>query len=128
MEPLKPVTLDTIAQGAVNELFQNEFSKVLENIADMNTDPQKVREISIKIRMHADAKRSQAQTEIAVQARLAPIQRVETRLFLGTHKGNFVAVEDDPQQKKLFDQEQPQAAPQPAAPAEPMRAIQGGKQ
>lgn len=41
--------LATIADGAVCEAFGLELEKVLENIADPNTDPHAKREINIKV-------------------------------------------------------------------------------
>ena len=49
MGDLKRLDLQTVADGALPELFERELNAVLMNIDDVNTDPKKKRRITIEI-------------------------------------------------------------------------------
>jgi hypothetical protein len=109
---LKAVTLDTIANWALVELFQTELSRVLDNIADINTDPAQKRTITIAVELKPGAKRESADVKVKCSSKLAGILTVNTQFFLGKQAGKLVAVENDPRQGGLFDQP---AEPKPLA-------------
>lgn len=48
MSEVRPLTLDTICEGGVPEVFERELRAVLNNIADPNTEAEKVRGITLK--------------------------------------------------------------------------------
>jgi len=104
------VSLETIGGGALSELFDAELSRILANIADPNTDAKATREVTIKIAFKPNAERDVADVTLKCASKLAGIQTVETRLFMGRHAGKLIAVESDPRQSNLFDQERPQLA------------------
>jgi hypothetical protein len=66
------VSLETINSGAVIDLFTEAFEKLLENVADDNTEPDKVRSITIKLAVKPSKDRSKADTKVEVTSRLAP--------------------------------------------------------
>ncbi|MCT4573522.1 replication terminator protein, partial [Bacillus thuringiensis] len=51
------IDLNSFADGALFERVNIELKKVLENIADPNTDPKKVRKINITIAVAGDQQR-----------------------------------------------------------------------
>lgn len=104
MNALKQVTLDSIAGGALVELFQAELSRVLDNITDINTDPAQKRTITITVEMKASTKRDAVETVVKCNSKLAGIMAVKTQLFVGKQSGKLVAVENDPRQGALLDQ------------------------
>lgn len=110
---LKAVTLDTIAGGALVELFQKELVRTLENIADINTDPEQKRTISIQIELKPGAKRDQADVKVKCASKLAGLITLNTQFFIGKQAGHLVAVENDPRQGGLFDPEN--ESPRPLA-------------
>lgn len=138
MEPEKIVlpTLGNIAKGAAEERFQHEWSRVLENIADPNTDPEASRTITLTFTVKPDAKRETMSVSVQGKAKLAALARAETFMSLGRIKGALVATEPGLAQRGLFDEEQPAPAPapvttpaaNPAAVARPdFKAVEGGK-
>lgn len=109
---LKAVTLDTIAGGALIELFQAELTRCLDNISDINTDPVQKRTITITLELKPSVKRDTVDTKVKCGSKLAGIIAVNTQLFVGKHNGKLIAVENDPRQGALFDQP---AEPKPLA-------------
>jgi hypothetical protein len=118
------VTLDTIGQGALVELFDAELARVLENIQDPNTDAKTKRTISVKVTFAPNENRDVTDVNLTCGSKLAGIKTVSTRLFVGKVKGQLVAVEHDPRQGALFDA--PRPAPAPVAVGEfPQRSNEG---
>lgn len=103
---LKAVTLDTVAGGALVELFQAELVRTLDNIADINTDPEQKRTITITLELKPGPKRDTADVKVKCASKLAGIMTLNTQFFLGKQGGKLVAVENDPRQGGLFDEEQ----------------------
>lgn len=109
---LHPVSLATIANGAVVELFQAEMTRVLENIADINTDPEAKRTITIQVEFKPEGvKRDNADVKVKCTSKLAGILTINTAIFMGTKDGKLVAVENDPRQGSFFDSEEQQPRP-----------------
>lgn len=95
------VSLDTLKAGAVIQLFDEELGRVLENIMDPNTEPEVVREVTLKIRIKPDRDRTTAAVSIIPSVKLAPAVALGTRMFFGKQGGRFLAFEHDPQQLRL---------------------------
>lgn len=106
---MEGVTLDTIGHGALAELFAEELKKVLANIADPNTDEKAKRAISITVSFKPQA-RDVADIEVRCKSTLAGLTMVKSQLFMGKHQGRLIAVENDPRQSTLFDQDKPKLA------------------
>ena len=102
---MEGVTLDTLGHGALNELFAAELARVLANIADPNTDDKVKRVITIQVKFKPNRERDSAAIELVCGSKLAGIMTVETKVYMGKVKGALVAVEHDPRQSGLFDQE-----------------------
>lgn len=116
-----PVTLETIGGGAARERFAEEWDKVLENIADPNTDPEKKRTITIEVTVFPNKARDAADVTIASSRKLAPVTPADATVFFGKVNGRRVAVEHDPKQGNLFDDESAPKGPK----AVPLRATAG---
>jgi len=66
--------LEDIGMGALAELFEEELAKVVQNIHDLRTKPDAVREINIKLKLKPDKNnRGLAQLETIVNSKLAPV-------------------------------------------------------
>lgn len=104
---MQNVTLDSIGGGALVELFEAELVKVLANISDPNTDEKTKRSITMTVTFAPNAARDVADVAIACVSKLAGIQRVQTQLFMGRIDGKLAAVESNPKQTNLFDEEKP---------------------
>ncbi|POD45915.1 replication terminator protein [Pseudomonas syringae pv. syringae] len=91
---MSSINLTDFADGAVAERFNMELSKVLENIADPNTDPKKVRKVTLTISLKADDKRDIAQVGIVAKTTLVPAKDIETKIVMGQdNKGKVVGAE-----------------------------------
>lgn len=108
---MEGVTLQTIGGGALAELFAAELDRVLQNIADPNTDTKTKRQITLAVTFKPGRDRDVAEVELKCGSKLAGIMTVNTQLFMGRQRGRLIAVENDPRQSSLFDQpERPLAA------------------
>lgn len=102
---MQGVTLDTIGGGALSELFDAELARILSNITDPNTDTATKRVMTITVKFKPNRDRDVADVELTCGSKLAGIMTVSTQLFMGKHQGKLIAVENDPRQSNLFDQE-----------------------
>lgn len=71
---MKNVDLVTMQRGVVIDMFNEEFEKVFNNIADDNVKPDAVREITIKLQIKPDKTRKTAATKVDVNSKLAPVK------------------------------------------------------
>jgi hypothetical protein len=73
------VSLENLGGGAGKdtsaaiELFNAEFQRVLDNIADENTKPTAAREVNLKIKIKPDEDRELCKVEIHANSKLAPV-------------------------------------------------------
>lgn len=100
-QDLASVDIGTINDGAIVDLFEEEWKKVMENIQDINTKPDAVREIVIKIRVKPDKLRRTATSMIHVEAKLPTVQDHESFIFFESKEGKMIAYPDDPHQQVL---------------------------
>ena len=76
------ITLASLKGGAVVEMFDENLQKVIENIADPNTDPEKVRTITLKFKIKPDKSRSVASIDISSDCKLANFKPPQTMMQL----------------------------------------------
>ncbi|MGH2607552.1 MAG: hypothetical protein ACRDHF_00565 [Tepidiformaceae bacterium] len=105
---LKELTLSNLAHGAADELWRAAWAKVLENVADPNTDPKAKRQIDMKFVVAVDEARQLGAIRIDCTAKTAPVKGVTVGVYFGRHLGRFTAVES-PRQEELFTR--PQGGP-----------------
>lgn len=88
------MTLATLARGAVNEAFEYEFEKAIENILDPNTEPSKPRSVIVELVLKSDQWRERISVECKTKSKLVPAGSVGTALLVGkTKDGSIVAQE-----------------------------------
>lgn len=92
---MKPVELSSLQQGVVLDMFNEEFDKVLRNIADDNVKPDAVREITIKVSIKPDKTRQTATTKVDVSSKLAPVKSSDGMMFIGFDENNKPAAYED---------------------------------
>jgi cell division protein FtsX len=98
------VTLVTIAGGAALELFEHELSRVLANIADLNTNAGPQRAITIQVQFKPAETRESSEITLQVTSKLAGIKAVRKEVYLGKQDGQHVAMQFNPRQAGLnFD-------------------------
>lgn len=111
----RDVTLETIGNGSLGELFAAELARVLDNIADPNTDQKTKRVITLQVSFKPGRDRDVADVELKCSSKLAGINSVNALVYIGRRDGKVVAVEDNVKQAALFDD--------PNAPARPLAAV-----
>lgn len=102
---MKQVELATLQKGVVIDMFNEEFNKVLRNIADDNVKPDAVREITIKVSIKPDKTRRTAATKVDVTSKLAPVKSSDGMMFIDISPEQVCAYEDDYEQMELEDGE-----------------------
>jgi hypothetical protein len=91
---VNPIDLSNLAGGAIAERFNVELAKVLENIADPNTDPKQARSLTVKLTFKADEERDIANVSIETKTALASAKKLETKFVLDRdYLGNVVGAE-----------------------------------
>lgn len=97
------VNLSNLCGGAIEEVFQREFASVLANIADVNTDPEAKRKITLEFTVAPFEDRSGAQVTFHCKSKTVPVEAVKGTVFLQRKGLVMIAVPHDPQQIRLFD-------------------------
>lgn len=78
---LNNVKLSELGQGALQELFESELEKVIENINDINTDPTKKRKITMTIDIKSDEYREIIFADAKVKSNLVSMDSTGIKLF-----------------------------------------------
>jgi hypothetical protein len=97
----KVVTLDSLNSGAVRDLFDAAWERLLENIGDENTKGDTTREIKISIKVKPSKDRANAVTTVAVTDKLAPLNPHESFVVLSSDGVRVKAYTTDPKQEAL---------------------------
>lgn len=88
------IDLNTFAEGALAERVNVELQKILENIADPNTDANKVRSLTVKLTFKADDKRDVIKSTVVAKSTLAPARDIESKLIMDLDNyGNITGAE-----------------------------------
>lgn len=91
--PMQQLTLAGIKEGAVEERFQIELMRVLNNIRDPNTDAKATREITVKVIFKPGDQRDQAFVVVKATSKLAGIHGVGTFVEIRNAGEDLVALE-----------------------------------
>lgn len=89
----EPITLETLGGGAAAEKFEIELQRVLDNIVDPNTKAEAPREVTLKVKITPDEKRSMASITITTSSKLAQDAEFASVCALGSVNGKGVARE-----------------------------------
>ncbi|QKS73285.1 replication terminator protein [Paenalkalicoccus suaedae] len=76
------INLEEFANGALSERLNEELLKVLDNIADPNTLPNKARVITAKLKIVGDKERNLGNTLIEVSSKLVPAEEIPTKILI----------------------------------------------
>lgn len=103
MNDLSGINLQSLAKGALSELFASEFEKIVENILDPNALWKNPRKIKIELVFRPEEDRKSADILMTVTSVIAPVKSVKSRVFVGKQGGRLMAAEYNPQQLNMFD-------------------------
>jgi hypothetical protein len=76
------VDLNTFANGAMAERFNQELQKVLDNVTDPNTDPKKVRKVTMIVSISSDDNRELSDVSVQVKSTLVPSKNIEAKILM----------------------------------------------
>lgn len=96
------ITLTTICNGGVPEVFARELAEVLANIADPNTEPEKLRGLTLKFTFKPLEDRSGAIVSFSCRPALQPVKVATSPVFLSKHSGQLQAYAMDHRQVQMF--------------------------
>lgn len=82
------VDIDKLAGGAVAERFNEAFKKVMENIADPNTDHKITRKVTLELTFAASEDRCLSQVSVTAKTKLAPQKSVATKFLIDRDMGS----------------------------------------
>lgn len=85
--------LSEINNGALQEVFDLEFDKVLRNIRDINTDPKAKRKVTIEMTISPNEKRTIGDIGFKVKHTEAPVNGFATAITI-TEDGRKVIAEE----------------------------------
>jgi hypothetical protein len=76
------ITFSTLANGAVEERFQQELQKVFENILDPNTEWKGKRNLTLTLTITPTEGRTMNGVEFSVKSKLAPVKNVSSAFII----------------------------------------------
>lgn len=95
MDEQQKLTIGNLAKGVVNEKFETELERVLDNILDVNTDQGKVRKITITLEIRpSKSRRDLVSVLCQAKSTLVPEEKVATELFIGKDKSGKIQVQE----------------------------------
>lgn len=97
------VNLETLANGAAVERFNDAWDEAMKNIKDPNTSPTAAREVVLKVKIKPSEDRDRAQIKIECTPKLAPAKPVDELVYISKLGDKAVAVENNPRQPRLYD-------------------------
>jgi hypothetical protein len=100
---LKQVEFETMCRGAIKERFDDALKDVLGDILDVNSDPTKMRVISIKIAIKPDLSREKVQYAVDVTVKKPNLPLIGSTIYIGREKGEIVAFEYEPAELPFGD-------------------------
>lgn len=78
----KMIDLNNFASGAVSEKFNAELQRVLDNIADPNTDAKKSRKVTLTVTLKPNDNRDLANVSVETKSTIAPPTPIGTSLLI----------------------------------------------
>lgn len=75
-------SLDQLMDGAIDERFKKELSKVLQNVFDLRTSPTKARSVQLTIKLVPNKARDAANMTFDIQTKLAPPDTVQQTVLM----------------------------------------------
>lgn len=85
--PLEMMTLLSLGDGVAEELFGEEFHKVLENMLDINTPTKSKRVLKLIFTFLPNEDRNMMNFEVHPETKLAPTNGYASQAFIGRQNG-----------------------------------------
>lgn len=102
MNEPQEISISTVCNGGVPEVFERGLREVLANITDPSTEASKARGITLKFTITPTDDRLSATVAFTCRSVLQPVQVARSPLFLSRHSGELKAYALDQRQIDLF--------------------------
>jgi len=90
----RQINLNDFAEGALQEKFDSEFQKVLQNIQDPNTSWKTPRKLTLELKFSTDEERELTLVDIIAKSTLAICKQATAKILIGIDgKGGYLANE-----------------------------------
>ena len=108
MNPKEAKSVLEMARGAIAERADYEMTRIIQNIMDVNTRPDRKRTLTLILEITPDAERKNLRLMCTAKSKLEPTNPVSTSLYItNDENGDFAVVELMPaEQLDLFSAEQ----------------------
>lgn len=93
MEKEEILDINRLAGGAIQEAIHFALEECFENIKDPNTEPEKVRKLTITMELKPDETRQIVKTKTTCKTTLVPVNSITTQLLLDKDGDKVVATE-----------------------------------
>lgn len=103
---MDPISVATIKRGAAIEMVDDAIQQLLENIVDPNTDASAKRKVTLTISLSPDKERESMRVGLDVKSSFAPRETVGTIAFIAHTAEGVVAVETNPNQRRLYEDQE----------------------
>ena len=105
-QKIENVTLTNLGEGVVEELFGEEFYRVLENMLDVNTPAKAKRKITFTFTFEPNEDRNMMRIWVDSKTSLAPLNGYASQAFIGRENGIASAKEHKKRNMPgLFDED-----------------------
>lgn len=88
------LNLSSLASGGVQENFDMEVKKLLENVQDPNTDAEKPRKLVMTLTLQPDESRELIKLDSQIKLTMAPTKSVTTNLIAGLNPNGEVEAQE----------------------------------
>jgi hypothetical protein len=85
------IKLASLARGSLEEQFNYELKRVLENIYDPNTEPEKKRKITIEMLFEPDSDREIVKISVKTKSVLVTAKPINSKFVLGRQEDGTIA-------------------------------------
>ena len=106
----KKLSLGSIADGAIVELFDYEWQRIVDDIADATKQPKAVRTLTIKLTVKPTEDRGSGDVEVDVSSKLAKTKAVSGTAYFTSENGRVASYVNDPKQEELISELEEEAA------------------
>jgi len=103
MDNKEQINLSNVMGGLPEEIFQEEWGRLIENCMDVNTPEKPARELHIIFKLKPNKDRNSASLTIERKVKLADADGSDTVLAIGVENGEPVAYDTMPRQMGLFN-------------------------
>lgn len=99
---VRKVTLENICGGGLPEVFQRELADVMKNIADVNTDAEKPRRITMTLDIQPGPDRQNCAIRLGITSKMMPVLKMAGSLYIAAKGEQFEAYTSDVRQQDIF--------------------------